>query len=271
MNETAARTDGGTEQLLVHKRNGVGYIGLNQPGKHNAISYEMWQGISATMDDFGADENVRVIVLAGEGGKAFSAGADISQFEKKRGSADAIEIYNAAVKLAQQKLMTVAKPTIAKITGYCIGGGLGTALCCDLRIASEDSKFGIPAAKLGLGYGYHALRPLVDLVGPSFAKEILFTARRFSAEEAYGMGLINRVLPRAELEAYIHEYADTMAGNAPLTIKACKQIVAEIVKDPDEQDLELCQRLVDECFNSSDYKEGRTAFMQKRKPEFRGK
>ena len=270
MNETATRADGSTAQLVIEKRDGVGYIGLNQPEKHNAISYEMWQGISAAMDDFEADGQVRVIVLAGEGGKAFSAGADISQFEKKRGSADAIEVYNAAVKLAQQKLMTVPKPTIAKIAGYCIGGGLGTALCCDLRIASEDSKFGIPAAKLGLGYGYHALRPLVDLVGPSFAKEILFTARRFSAEEAYGMGLINRVLPRVELDGYIKDYADTMAGNAPLTIKACKQIVAEIVKDSEERDLELCQQLVDECFSSGDYKEGRTAFMEKRRPKFRG-
>ncbi len=269
MSETAS-IENVTEQLVIEKHDGVGYIGLNQPEKHNAISYEMWLGITSTMDDFEADDDVRVIVLAGEGGKAFSAGADISQFEKKRGSADAIETYNAAVKLAQHKLMTVPKPTIAKIAGYCIGGGLGTALCCDLRIASEDSKFGIPAAKLGLGYGYHALRPLVALVGPSFAKEILFTARRFSAEEAYGMGLINRVLPRGELDGYIKEYTHTMAGNAPLTIKACKRIVGEIVKDPAERDLELCQRLVDECFGSSDYKEGRTAFMEKRKPEFRG-
>ncbi|HSS65959.1 MAG TPA: enoyl-CoA hydratase [Gammaproteobacteria bacterium] len=271
MSETASRARSVTEQLIIEKRDGVGYIGLNQPEKHNAISYEMWQGISSTMDSFEADAEVRVIVLAGEGGKAFSAGADISQFEKKRGSADAIETYNAAVKLAQQKLMTVPKPTIAKITGFCIGGGLGTALCCDLRVASEDSRFGIPAAKLGLGYGYHALRPLVDLIGPSFAKEILFTARRFTAEEAYGMGLINRVLPRGELDKFVKDYTDTMAGNAPLTIKACKQIVAEIVKDSEDRDLKLCQQLVDDCFSSDDYKEGRTAFMEKRKPRFRGK
>ena len=270
MNETVS-VENATEQLIIDKRDGVGYIGLNQPEKHNAISYEMWLGITAAMDDFEGDDDVRVIVLAGEGGKAFSAGADISQFEKKRGSADAIETYNAAVKTAQHKLMAVPKPTIAKITGYCIGGGLGTALCCDLRIASEDSKFGIPAAKLGLGYGYHALRPLVALVGPSFAKEILFTARRFTAEEAYGMGLINRVLPRAELDKFIKDYTDTMAGNAPLTIKACKQIVTEIMKDSEERDLELCQKLVDDCFSSADYKEGRTAFMEKRKPNFRGK
>ncbi len=270
MTESAA-IENVTAQLVIEKRDGVGYIGLNQPEKHNAISYEMWQGIAASMDDFEKDGNVRVIVLAGEGGKAFSAGADISQFEKKRGSADAIEVYNAAVKLAYQKLMHVPKPTIAKIAGFCIGGGLGTALCCDLRIASDDSKFGIPAAKLGLGYGYDALRPLVALVGPSFAKEILFTARRFSAAEAYDMGLVNRVLPRDGLDAFIKDYCDTMAGNAPLTIKACKQIVAEIQKDSDVRDLALCKELVDDCYGSEDYKEGRTAFMEKRKPNFRGK
>ncbi len=271
MSETASKIEGVTEQLVIDKRDGVGYIGLNQPEKHNAISYEMWQGIAATLDDFEADDQVRVIVMAGEGGKAFSAGADISQFEKKRGSTDAIEIYNAAVKLAYQKLMNVPKPTIAKIAGYCIGGGLGTALCCDLRIASEDSKFGIPAAKLGLGYGYDALRPLVALVGPSFAKEILFTARRFSAAEACDMGLVNRVLPRGELDAFIMDYTNTMAANAPLTIKACKQIITEIQKDSEARDLALCKQLVDDCYGSADYKEGRTAFMEKRKPEFRGK
>ena len=271
MNDTAAGTESITEKLIVEKNKGVGYIGLNQPKKHNAISYEMWQGIAQAMDDFESDDNVRVIVVSGEGGVAFSAGADISQFEQKRGSADAIEVYNTAMKRAYQKLTDVSKPTIAKITGYCIGGGVAIALCCDLRLATDDSKFGIPAAKLGLGYGYDALRPLVNLVGPSSAKEILFTARRFSAAEAYNMGLINRVLTRDELEGFVDEYAETIAGNAPLSIKACKQIIAEISKDPDDRDLDLCRRLVDDCFASGDYKEGRRAFMEKRRPQFRGK
>lgn len=270
MNETAS-VENVTDQLVIEKHKGLGYIGLNQPEKHNAISYEMWQGIARTLDDFEADDGVRVIVITGEGSKAFSAGADISQFEKKRGSADAIEVYNAAVKLAYHKLTNVPKPTIARIAGYCIGGGLGTALCCDLRIASEDSTFGIPAAQLGLGYGYDALNPLVALVGPSLAKEILFTARRFSAQEAFDMGLINRVLPRKVLDAFVKDYTDTMAGNAPLTIKACKQIVAEILKDSEERDLALCKQLVDDCYASQDYKEGRTAFMEKRKPNFKAR
>ncbi len=271
MSTAAAAINSITDQLIVEKHDGIGSIRLNQPDKHNAISYEMWQGIATLMDDFETDSAVRVVVISGEGGKAFSAGADISQFEKKRGSADAIEVYNAAVKTAYQKLTAVPKPTIAKIAGYCIGGGLATALCCDLRIASDDSRFGIPAAKLGLGYGYDALRPLVSLVGPTSAKEILFTARKFNAGEAYDMGLVNRVLVRDELDAFVDDYTATIAGNAPLTVKACKQIIAEISKDPNERDLAHCQKLVDDCYASADYKEGRRAFMEKRKPEFRGK
>lgn len=271
MNTAAAAMENITDRLIVEKGDGIGSIRLNQPEKHNAISYEMWQGIARLMDDFETDDAVRVIVISGEGGRAFSAGADISQFEQKRGSADAIEVYNTAVKTAYQKLTSVPKPTIAKITGYCIGGGLATALCCDLRIASDDSKFGIPAARLGLGYGYDALRPLVGLVGPTNAKEILFTARKFDAQEAYDMGLVNRVLGRDALDAFVDDYTATIAGNAPLTIKACKQIIAEISKDPADRDVAYCQQLVDECYASADYKEGRTAFMEKRKPEFRGK
>ncbi|MCZ6665385.1 MAG: enoyl-CoA hydratase [Gammaproteobacteria bacterium] len=271
MNDKAAGAESMQELLIVEKKNGVGYLGLNRPEKHNAISYEMWQGIAQVMDDFESDDRVRVIVVSGEGGKAFSAGADISQFEKHRASADAIEVYNAAAGLANQKLTNVSKPTIAKIAGYCIGGGLATALCCDLRVATDDSKFGIPAAKLGLGYGYSGLRPLVALVGPIRAKEILFTARQFDAAEAYDMGLINRVVARDELDAFVDEYTETIAGNAPLTIKACKQIIAEICKDPDDRDLDLCKRLIDECFASEDYKEGRRAFMEKRRPKFQGK
>ncbi len=260
-----------TDLLIVEKRNGIGYLRLNRPEKHNAVSYEMWQGIAQVMADFEADDTVRVVVVSGEGGRAFSAGADISQFEKQRASAGAIEEYNMEAGLAHEKLTNISKPTIAKIAGYCIGGGLGIALCCDLRLATDDSKFGIPAAKLGLGYGYGGLKPLVALVGPIRAKEILFTAKQFDAAEAYDMGLINQVLPKEELDGFVDEYTETIAGNAPLTIKASKQIIAEVCKDPDDRDLELCKRLVDACFDSEDYKEGRRAFMEKRKPQFQGK
>ncbi len=260
-----------TPKIIVQKDGGVGRILLNQPEKHNAISYTMWEGIAQGLDDLESDHAIRVIVLSGTGGRAFSAGADISQFDDKRGSADDVATYNATMGRAYQKLARVPKPTIAKIAGYCMGGGLATALCCDLRIASDDSSFAIPAAKLGLGYGYNALKPLVSLVGPANAREILFTARRFNASEAYDMGLINRVLSREELDAYVEDYAATIADNAPLTIKACKQIIAEIGKDPDQRDLDLCKQVNDACFDSDDYKEGRAAFMEKRRPDFQGR
>ena len=260
-----------TEKLIVRKSDGVGYLSLNQPEKHNAISYEMWLGIAQVIGDFEADDDIRVIVVSGEGGAAFSSGADISQFERQRQSAENIKVYDGAAGRAQESLIQVSKPTIAKIAGYCIGGGLATALCCDLRFASDNSKFGIPAAKLGLGYGYDGLKALAQLVGPSRAKEIMFTARQFDAMEAYDMGLVNRVLKMDELDGFVNEYTEVISGNAPLTIKASKRIVDEIGKDLEDRDLDLCRRLVDDCFASEDYQEGRRAFMEKRKPSFRGR
>ncbi len=260
-----------TEKLIVKKSDGVGCLILNQPEKHNAISYDMWVGIARVIGDFEADSDIRVIVLSGEGGSAFSSGADISQFERQRQSPENIKVYDGAAGRAQDSLTKVSKPTIAKITGYCIGGGLATALCCDLRFASVDSRFGIPAAKLGLGYGYDGLKALAQVVGPIRAKEIMFTARQFDAMEAYDMGLINRALNRDELDNFVNEYTKIISENAPLTIKACKRIIDEIGKDPDDRDLDLCRRLVDDCFASEDYKEGRRAFMEKRKPRFRGR
>ena len=163
------------------------------------------------------------------------------------------------------------KPTIAMIRGYCIGGGLATALACDIRIAAEGSRFGIPAAKLGLGYAYDGIKKLVDMVGPAYAREIFFTARQFSAEEALAMGLINRLVPADGLESYVKNYCDMIAANAPLTIRAAKQIVREALKDESKRDMALCKRVVDECFASEDYTEGRTAFMEKRRPMFQGR
>jgi enoyl-CoA hydratase/carnithine racemase len=210
------------------------------------------------------------VVLAGAGGKAFVSGADISEFGEKRGSREATLAYNALVEQASDTLLACKKPTIAMIQGYCIGGGLAISLCCDLRIASENSRFGVPAAKLGLGYAYPGIKRLADVVGPSFAKEIFFTARQFDAAEAIQMGLINRVRPTDELEAYVTNYAAMIGGNAPLTVGAVKLCVGEYAKDPESRDLEACQEAVDRCFTSADYIEGRTAFMEKRKPVFRG-
>jgi enoyl-CoA hydratase len=260
-----------TDKIIVEKSAGVGRFIFNQPQKHNAISFEMWQGISQVMGEFAADDSVRVIVLSGAGEKAFSAGADISQFAEKRASKEAIEEYERAAVKAHDDLVYIDKPTIAMIQGYCIGGGAGVALCCDLRIASEDARFAIPAAKLGLAYRWADVYPLVQLVGASFAKEILFTGRQFSAAEALNMGLVNRVVARAELEECANEYAERIAANAPLTIRTAKRTIGEALKDPADRDLGAIRKLVDECFASEDYAEGRKAFMEKRKPAFKGR
>ena len=260
-----------THGIIAGKADGVGCLRLNQPEKHNAISYAMWVGIAEAMESFRGDDEVRVVVLSGEGGRAFSAGADISEFSGNRNTPEQVAAYDAASRAAYDAIMHHPKPVIARIEGYCVGGGLATALCADLRIATEDSRFGIPAAKLGVGYSYGGLRPLVDLVGPAHAKEILFTARRFTAPEALRMGLVNQVVPHDGIGAFVDEYARTIAANAPLTVQACKTVVAELVKDPAERDIALCERVVEACFASEDYKEGRTAFMEKRPPRFTGR
>jgi len=259
-----------TDKMLSRKDGGVGYLIFNNPERHNAVSLEMWEAASAILDDFAADKNVRVVVLTGAGGKAFVSGADISKFESERASKDAIERYNQTVDKANTAVFEFPKPTIAMIRGYCIGGGVGLALCCDLRICSDNSKFGVPAAKLGLGYGFKGIKKLVDVVGPSFAKEIFYTARQFTAPEALTMGLVNRVLPEAELEKYVKDYANTISGNAPLTVNSVKYIVGEAVKSASERNLKRCEDLVAQCFASNDYIEGRKAFMEKRKPAFTG-
>ena len=259
------------QPLLTHIESGIGYLRFNRPAKHNAITFDMWRGLGETMDRYASDDEVRAIVLSGEGGKAFSSGADITQFEEQRTSANAVEIYNNALDDACRKLTEIAKPTLAKIQGYCMGGGLATSICCDLRIASSDSTFAIPAAKLGVGYAYGSLRTLAFLVGPASAKEIMFTGRRFSASEVRDMGLINRVVDPTELDTVVMEYTETLAANAPLTITACKRVFAELAMDPADRDVDACNQLVDDCFQSDDYKEGRQAFLEKRKPDFRGR
>ena len=260
-----------TDKMIARKDGAVGWMIFNNPERHNAVSLEMWQAMGEIVDDFAADYAIKVVVLTGAGGKAFVSGADISKFESERASAEAVEAYGKITERSHGKLHALTKPTIAMIRGYCIGGGLALALGCDLRICSEGSKFAVPAAKLGLGYGYSGIKRLIDIVGPAFAQEIFFTARQFTSEEAAGMGLVNRVVPDAELESYVTGYAATIAGNAPMTVRAVKQTVVEALKDPDSRDLGLVARMVKACFDSQDYVEGRRAFMEKRKPVFVGR
>jgi enoyl-CoA hydratase len=258
-------------KMIAEKDGAIGRIIFNNPARHNAVSLDMWQAVAQIMEDFESDPAIRVIVLSGAGGKAFVSGADISEFKEKRASAEAAEAYAKVSETARVRLQETLKPTIAMIRGYCIGGGMATALACDIRVAAEGSKFGIPAAKLGLGYAYDGIKKLIDIVGPAYAREIFYTARQFTGEEALGMGLINRLVPDGELESYVNNYCATIAGNAPLTVRAAKQIVREALKDESKRDMALCKRVVEECFASEDYTEGRTAFMEKRRPVFKGR
>jgi enoyl-CoA hydratase len=260
-----------TDKMIAEKHGPVGVMIFNNPKRFNAVSMEMWEGVTEILADFEQDNAIRVVIVTGAGGKAFVSGADISKFEDERSSQAAIEKYAVMVDAAYNGLHAFPKPTIAMINGYCIGGGVGLAVCCDMRICSDNSRFAIPAAKLGLGYGYEHIRKLSNLVGPSCAKEIFFTARQFNAEEAHGMGLVNRVVSGTMLKAYVDNYAEMIAANAPLTVAQVKHTVGEIVKDPADRDLEKCAEMVKNCFDSQDYKEGRQAFMEKRTPNFQAR
>jgi len=260
-----------TDKMLAESAPPVGTMIFNNPARHNAVSSDMWARAAAIMQGFIDDPDILVVVVTGAGGKAFVSGADISNFEDERANAAAEEAYHANTTAAWDKLVNCPKPTIAKIRGYCIGGGVATALGCDIRICSDNSRFAVPAAKLGVGYDYDGIRRLVDVVGPSFAKEIFFTARQFSATEAKQMGLVDRIVPADALDDYVNDYALTIASNAPMTVQAAKTSILESLKDPPDRDLALCERLVDECHASQDYHEGRTAFMEKRKPNFTGR
>ena len=260
-----------TNKMLASVEEGIGWITFNNPARRNAISLEMWEGLGDILESFQHDSNVRVVIMKGAGDKAFVSGADISEFDSKRGNAEQKKRYGEISANANRWLGKLDKPLIAMIQGFCIGGGLATALSADVRIATEDSTFGIPAAKLGLGYDYGGLKVLCDLVGPSRAKDIMFSARFLDAEEALRIGLVNFVVTRDELEQRVKDYAALIAGNAPLTVKAAKAAVSEAMKDADKRDLTNVNAMVNSCFDSEDYKEGRRAFMEKRKPHFEGR
>jgi len=260
-----------SDKMLARKDGRVGTMIFNNPERHNAVSLEMWQAAAKILHDFAADEEVRVVVLTGAGGKSFVSGADISKFEDERASREAVERYNAVTEQVYSGVATFPKPTIAMIQGYCIGGGLNLAICCDLRFCSESSRFGLPAAKLGLGYGYPGLKRFIDIIGAAHTKDIFYSARQFGAAEALAMGVVNRVLPDSELASSVQEYAEGVAANAPLTVDAVKQISLEVLKPESERDLKRAADLAARCFASQDYVEGRRAFLEKRKPVFTGK
>jgi enoyl-CoA hydratase len=256
-------------RIDARKDGAIGWMIFNNPARRNAVSVGMWQAVPGVLEDFAADPAIRVVVLAGAGDKAFVSGADISQFESQRSTPEAVQRYEELGDAAQSKLQNFDKPTIAMIRGYCIGGGVNIAAACDLRIAADDARFSIPAARMGLGYRASSMKKLVDIVGAAYAREIMITARQFSAAEAKEIGLVHRVASVPELEKLTREYCEAIAANAPLTMRAAKRIIREVLKS--DFDAPLCNAWVKECFDSADYKEGRTAFMEKRKPVFTGK
>lgn len=258
-------------RMVAEKDGAIGWMIFDHLERRNAVTQGMWLQIGEILEDFSKDEAIRVVVLKGAGDRAFVSGADISQFGQQRRNAAEVAASNRLTDAARQALETFSKPTIAMIQGYCLGGGLAIALMCDLRFASEDSTFGIPAARLGVGYGAQSVGLLQAIVGPAYTREILFTGRRFNGDEALRMGLLNRLLPSAELAPYVQDYAAMISANAPLTMRAAKLASSELLKAETERDLSVVQRAVEACFDSADYQEGRTAFMEKRPPAFTGR
>jgi enoyl-CoA hydratase len=258
-------------KILQSVADGVGVITFNNPEKRNAMSLDMWQGFGHALIELRDDPEVRVVVLAGAGDKAFVSGADISQFEKTRHNAAASEEYSKRSAAERALLADYPKPTIACIRGFCLGGGMQVAMLADIRIAAENSQFGIPAAKLGIAYGYDGLKNLVSLVGPSWARLLMYTGMRIDSAEAVRIGLVDRVVPDAELWSATVDIARTISGNAPLAIQAAKITIAQVLKDPDKRDMDTIKALGTACMDSEDFREGRQAFMEKRKPQFKGR
>ena len=261
-----------TAPLLLEKDGPIGWIIFNQPEKRNAVSQEMWQLMPGYVEDLAGDDGIRVVILRGAGEAAFVSGADISQFkDRRRNMADEAE-YRKISARGGEALAALTKPLLAMIHGYCIGGGVSMAISCDMRIAADDARFGIPAARLGLGYHYRGMEKLMKLIGPAYTKELFFTARTdFSAQDALRMGLVNQVVPKAELETFTRDYALKISRNAPLTMRTAKASVDQLVRPAAERDLALLDKLIAECFNSEDYQEGVKAFSEKRRPVFKGR
>jgi enoyl-CoA hydratase/carnithine racemase len=259
-----------TDKIIVEQTGAILRITFNQPEKRNAVSLEMWEAVEAALSKYASDASVRVLIMSGTGGKAFVSGADISKFESERSSAEAVEHYNATTKKVYDMVEAFPKPTIAQIDGFCIGGGVALSVCCDIRICGESSAFAIPAARLGLGYGFRGINRLANLVGPAFAKEIFFTARRYNAEEVLRIGLVNHVVEDGKVVTMAEEMALQIIENAPMTVDAVKFIANQTRMDESQRDLEACDAMVQACFSSADYIEGRRAFMEKRKPVWQG-
>jgi len=266
-----ARHQTGTDKLLVDVADAVAVVTLNNPAKRNALSREMRAGLPRLLEALQADAGVRVVVVTGAGDKAFASGADISEFAEMRTSPDARAEYDREAEAVNRSWASLDKPLIAMIRGFCIGGGLFTALQADIRVAADDSQFGIPAARLGLGPGMAAVTALNRLIGPARTSEVLLTAGRFPAAEALQMGLVNRVVPAAALREETMAIAQAIAANAPLTVAACKAAIRAAGQPSGGHEMARAQAMIEACFRSDDYLEGQRAFAEKRAPAFTGR
>ena len=268
----AIAPDPGTPRILARvDPDGIGWITFNQPERRNAMSLDMWTGLGVVAEAFEQDARVRVVVLRGAGGKAFVSGADISEFEQHRADASQKATYDAVAARGQAGLAALSKPLVAMIEGFCVGGGLAIALAADVRIAADDARFAIPAARLGLGYDYRGVAALARLVGPAAARDMLFSARFLDCDEALRLGLVNQRVAAGQLEAQVTAYAARVAANAPLTVRAAKAAVRAFERLSDEAPAGHVAALVAQCFDSEDYREGRRAFLAKRQPLFHGR
>ncbi len=257
-------------RVVVEKEGALGWLVFDHLERRNAISVPMWEAIPAAARALDADAEVRVVLLRGAGDVAFVSGADISEFERVRTGGDAAARYEELTARAFGALAAIEKPVLAMIHGFCVGGGMATALAADLRYAADDAQFAVPAARLGLGYHAAGLEALRDVVGPSAAKEVFFTARRYDAAEAQALGLVSRVYPKAALEREVRTLAEGIADNAPLTLRSVKLILRELTREASARDAEAIAASIRRCFDSDDYREGVRAFLEKRRPGFRG-
>jgi enoyl-CoA hydratase len=257
--------------LKIETRGSVGWIVFDNPQRRNAINDAMWRGIPEAMARFDAEREVRCVAFRGAGSEAFSAGADISEFEKVRSERGAVSQYDDLLDRVLHSIQDSLKPSVAMIQGFCLGGGLEVALACDLRYCGAAAQFGIPAAKLGLAYNVEGHKRLLETVGHARAREIMFLGRRYTAEEALAMGLVHQVLPDAEVEEFVGAILQALCENAPLSIANTKTIIEEYVKSSGVPDAARMRAAIERCAKSEDYQEGRRAFMEKRKPRFEGK
>jgi len=258
-------------ELIVQRDGPIGRIVFSNPDKYNAMSQDMWEALPGAIQHLDADPGIRLIVLRGQGEKAFVSGADISQFESQRTDAEAQQRYNRAVDAAYQAPVRCGKPVVAQIRGICFGGGLGLAAACDLRFCSEDARFRMPAGRLGLGYGMTGVRRFLRVLGLQNTLDIFFSARVFDAADAQRMGFVSRVGASTSFDAMVDEWCAATAENAPLTLRALKRTVNQWIEDPSDRDVGAAEAAIAACFASDDYREGARAFMEKRAPRFTGR